>query len=125
MKDKFDFNDFLDQLQQMRKMGPLSQLVGMIPGADRMLKGREIDEKPIKQLEAVIRSMTNHEREKPDVLNGSRRKRIAKGSGTTIQDVNRVVKQFYDMQKMIKQMKKGNLSNLMRQFNLPPTMQMK
>ncbi len=124
-KDNFDFNDFLDQLQQMRKMGPLSQLVGMIPGADRMLKGKEIDEKPIKQLEAVIRSMTNKEREKPDLLNGSRRKRIATGSGTTIQDVNRVVKQYYDMQKMIKQMKKGNLSNLMRQFNLPANFQMK
>jgi signal recognition particle subunit SRP54 len=69
--------------------------------------------------------MTNKEREKPDILNGPRRKRIAAGSGTTIQDVNRVVKQFYDMQKMIKQMKKGNLSNLMRQFNLPANFQMK
>jgi len=124
-KDNFDFNDFLDQLQQMRKMGPLSQLVGMIPGADRMLKGKEIDEKPIRLLEAVIRSMTNKEREKPDLLNGSRRKRIATGSGTSIQEVNRVVKQYYDMQKMIKQMKKGNLSNLMRQFNLPANFQMK
>jgi signal recognition particle subunit SRP54 len=124
-KDNFDFNDFLDQLQQIRKMGPISQLVGMIPGADRMLKGKEIDEKPLKQLEAVIRSMTNKEREKPDVLNGSRRKRIAAGSGTSIQEVNRVVKQYYDMQKMIKQMKKGKLSNLMRQFNMPANFQMK
>jgi signal recognition particle subunit SRP54 len=124
-KDNFDFNDFLEQLQQIRKMGPISQLVGMIPGADRMLKGKEIDEKPLKQLEAVIRSMTNKEREKPDVLNGSRRKRIAAGSGTSIQEVNRVVKQYYDMQKMIKQMKKGKLSNLMRQFNMPANFQMK
>ncbi len=81
--NKFDFNDFLEQLHQIKKMGPLSQIVGMIPGADRMMKGQEIDEKPLKKVEAVITSMTNKEREKPDLLNGSRRKRIASGSGTT------------------------------------------
>ncbi len=118
-QNKFDFNDFLEQLQQIKKMGPLSQIVGMIPGADRMLKGKEIDEKPMKKVEAVITSMTNNEREKPDILNGSRRKRIAAGSGTTIQDVNKVIKQFYEMQKMIKQMKKGKLNNLFKNLNLP------
>jgi signal recognition particle subunit SRP54 len=118
-KNKFDFNDFLEQLQQIKKMGSLSQLVGMIPGADRMLKGKEIDEKPLKKVEAVITSMTNKERENPDILNGSRRKRIASGSGTTIQDVNKVIKQFYEMQKMIKQMKKGKFNNLFKNFNLP------
>jgi signal recognition particle subunit SRP54 len=118
-KNKFDFNDFLDQLQQIKKMGPLSQIMGMIPGADKMLKGQEIDEKPLKKVEAVITSMTNKEREKPDLLNGSRRKRIAAGSGTSIQDVNKVIKQFNEMQKMIKQMKKGKLNNLFKNFNLP------
>lgn len=118
-KNRFDFNDFLEQLQQIKKMGPLSQLVGMIPGADRMLKGKEVDEKPMKKVEAVITSMTNKERENPGILNGSRRKRIASGSGTTIQDVNRVIKQFNEMQKMIKQMKKGKFSNILKNFNLP------
>ena len=117
--NKFDFNDFLDQLQQIKKMGSLSQLVGMIPGADRMLKGKEIDEKPLRQVEAVISSMTLKERQAPDILNGSRRKRIAAGSGSSIQEVNRVVKQFYDMQKMIKQMKKGKFSNIFRSMGLP------
>lgn len=118
-KNKFDFNDFLDQLQQIKKMGPLSQIVGMIPGADKMMKGQDIDEKPLKKVEAVITSMTNKEREKPELLNGSRRKRIAAGSGTSIQDVNKVIKQFNEMQKMIKQMKKGKLNNLFKNFNLP------
>jgi signal recognition particle subunit SRP54 len=118
-KNKFDFNDFLDQLQQIKKLGPVSQLIGMIPGADKMLRGKEIDEKPLKKVEAVITSMTNKERENPNLLNGSRRKRIAGGSGTTIQDVNRVIKQFNEMQKMLKQMKKGKFSNMFRNFNMP------
>jgi len=114
--NKFDFSDFLDQLQQIRKMGSLSSLVSMIPGADKALKGKEVDEKPLKKVEAVIQSMTNKERSNPDLLNGSRRKRIASGSGSTIQDVNRVIKQFNEMQKMIKQMKKGKMSNLLSSF---------
>jgi signal recognition particle subunit SRP54 len=120
--NKFDFSDFLEQLQQIKKMGSLSQLAGMIPGVDRMMKGKEIDEKPLRQVEAVINSMTIRERENPDVLNGSRRKRISGGSGTTIQDVNRVIKQFYDMQKMIKQFKKGGMSNMFRKMGLPANM---
>ncbi|MGA2667806.1 MAG: signal recognition particle protein [Ignavibacteria bacterium] len=117
-KNKFDFNDFLDQLQQIKKMGPISQLVGMIPGADKMLRGKEVDEKPLKKVEAVITSMTKKERENPNLLNGSRRKRIASGSGTTIQDVNRVIKQFNEMQRMLKQMRKGKFSNLFRNFDI-------
>lgn len=117
--NKFDFSDFLEQLQQIKKMGSLSQLAGMIPGVDRIMKGKEIDEKPLRQVEAVINSMTINERENPDVLNGSRRKRISSGSGTTIQEVNRVIKQFYDMQKMIKQFKKGNMSNMFKNMGLP------
>jgi signal recognition particle subunit SRP54 len=124
--NKFDFSDFLEQLQQIKKMGPLSQLVGMIPGVDRMMKGKEIDDKPLKQVEAVINSMTTKERENPDVINGSRRKRLASGSGTTIQDVNRVIKQFYDMQKMLKQFKKGKgMSNMFRNMGLPPNFNLK
>ena len=117
--DQRDLERLDKQLQQIKKMGPLSQLVGMIPGADRILKGKEVDEKPMKKVEAVITSMTNKERENPNILNGSRRKRIASGSGTTIQDVNRVIKQFNEMQKMIKQMKKGKFSNILKNFNLP------
>jgi signal recognition particle subunit SRP54 len=118
-KNKFDFNDFLDQLQQIKKMGPLSQILSMIPGADKMLKGKEVDEKPMKKVEAVITSMTFNERENPNILNGSRRRRIAAGSGTSIQDVNRVIKQFHEMQKMLKQMKKGKMNNLLKNFNIP------
>ncbi|MFI5211606.1 MAG: signal recognition particle protein [Ignavibacteria bacterium] len=124
--NKFDFSDFLEQLQQIKKMGPISQLVGMIPGVDRMMKGKEIDDKPLKQVEAVINSMTIKERENPDVINGSRRKRLASGSGTSIQDVNRVIKQFYDMQKMLKQFKKGKgMSNMFRNMGLPPNFSLK
>ncbi len=124
--NKFDFSDFLEQLQQIKKMGPISQLVGMIPGVDRMMKGKEIDDKPLKQVEAVINSMTTKERENPDVINGSRRKRLASGSGTSIQDVNRVIKQFYDMQKMLKQFKKGKgMSNMFRNMGLPPNFSLK
>ncbi|HRJ85501.1 MAG TPA: signal recognition particle protein, partial [Ignavibacteria bacterium] len=109
--NKFDFGDFLDQLQQIKKMGSLSSLMGMIPGVDRIMKGKEIDDKPLRQVEAVINSMTLTERTNPDIINGARRKRIATGSGTSIQDVNRVIKQFYDMQKMIKTFKKGRGMN--------------
>ncbi len=124
--NKFDFGDFLEQLQQIKKMGSLSQLMGMIPGVDRLMKGKEIDDKPLRQVEAVISSMTLHERENPDVLNGSRRKRIASGSGTSIQDVNRVIKQFYDMQKMIKTFKKGRgMNNMLRNMGLPPNFSLK
>jgi signal recognition particle subunit SRP54 len=118
-KNKFDLNDFLEQLHQIKKMGPLQQILGMIPGAEKALKGQQIDEKPLKKIEAIIYSMTPAEREKPVILNGSRRMRIARGSGTTIQDVNRLIKQFNEMQKMMKQMNKGKLEKLMKQFNIP------
>jgi len=117
-KNKFDFADFLEQLQQIKKMGSLSQMIGLIPGADRILRSREINEKPIKKAEAIILSMTEEERENPELLNGSRRKRIAAGSGTTIQEVNRLVKQFYEMRKMIKQVSRGKFSNIFRNIQL-------
>lgn len=112
---QFTFDDFLDQLQQMKKMGPMSSLLEMIPGMNSSkLKGMEVDEKELVRVEAIIRSMTKKERLNPDIINGSRRKRIAAGSGTTIQDVNRVMKNFEQSKKMMKQfagmekdMKKG------------------
>lgn len=118
-KNRFDFNDFHEQLQQIKKMGPISQVLGMIPGVDKLMKGKEVDEKPLKKIEAIITSMTFKERENPNLLNGSRRKRIASGSGTSIQEVNKVIKQFYEMQRMIKQISKGKFQNMFRNLNLP------
>jgi len=100
---KFTLDDFLDQLQQLKKMGPLQNVLGMLPGVGAQLKGAEIGDDQVKRTEAIIRSMTPEERENPSIINGSRRTRIAKGSGTQVQDVNRLVKQFGEMQKMMKQ----------------------
>lgn len=102
----FDFEDFRDQLRQIQKMGPLGDILGMIPGVNRMTKGMDLSnaEGELKRTEAIINSMTAEERRNPSVLNGSRRRRIASGSGTTVQDVNMLVKQFRDMQKLMKQM---------------------
>ncbi|HCX73375.1 MAG TPA: signal recognition particle protein [Candidatus Cloacimonas sp.] len=100
-KNQFTFTDFLQQLQQIQKMGPLDQLLGMLPGMNK-IKNLQVDEKEIKHVEAIIYSMTNREREKPAIINGSRRKRIAEGSGTSIQQVNRLLKQFDQMKKMMK-----------------------
>lgn len=120
----FTLEDFLEQLQQIKKMGPLDQILGMIPGINK-IKGftEQIDEKELIHTEAIIRSMTPHERRHPEIINGSRRKRIARGSGTKIQDVNRLLKQFEQTRKMFKQIgmmsqkKKGKKMRL--PFNLP------
>lgn len=102
-RNQFTFSDFLSQLQQIQKMGPLDQLVGMMPGmGSKALKGLQVDEKEIKHIEAIIYAMTPREREKPVLINGSRRNRIARGSGTSIQKVNRLLKQFDQMKKMMK-----------------------
>ena len=100
---KFTLDDFLDQLQQLKKMGPLQNVLGMLPGVGAQLKGAEVSDDQVKRTEAIIRSMTPAERENPQIINGSRRTRIASGSGTQVQDVNRLVKQFAEMQKMMKQ----------------------
>lgn len=100
----FTLDDFLDQLQQLKKMGPLSGVMGMIPGLPKEMKNAEIGDDQVKVTEAIIRSMTPQERRKPELINGSRRTRIAKGSGTQVADVNRLVKQFAEMQKMMKKM---------------------
>jgi signal recognition particle subunit SRP54 len=105
-------------------MGSLRDLLGMLPGVDKALRGVEIDDKAFGRVEAIILSMTREERQQPRLLNGSRRKRIASGSGTSLQDVNRLIKQFEDMQKMMRNMTKGKMANMMgnRAPNLPPGM---
>ena len=104
-KNEFDLNDFLAQMQQLKKMGPLKNIIGMIPGINASkLQDAEVDDKALVHVEAIICSMTSKERADPSILNGSRRKRIAEGSGRNIQDVNRLMKQFDDMKKMMKQM---------------------
>ncbi|HWQ40959.1 MAG TPA: signal recognition particle protein [Desulfosporosinus sp.] len=102
-KQEFTLDDFLEQMQQMKKMGPLSSILEMIPGVGKQLKDVQIDEKDTAHIEAIIRSMTTEERRKPIVIKDSRKKRIAKGSGTSVQEVGRLLKQFEQMQKMMKQ----------------------
>ncbi|MFH0843104.1 MAG: signal recognition particle protein [Bacteroidota bacterium] len=103
-RDQFDLNDFIDQIQQIKKMGNVKDLMGMIPGVGKAVKDMDIDDNAFKNIEAIIRSMTPEERANPVVLNGSRRKRIAMGSGTTVQEVNKLVKQFDETRKMMKMM---------------------
>ncbi len=105
-KNQFDFNDFLSQLEQVKKMGNMKDLLGMIPGMGKALKGVDIDDNSFKPIEAIIRSMTLHERENPDIINGSRKNRIATGSGTSVPEVNQLLKQFQDMRKLMKTMNK-------------------
>lgn len=105
-KNQFDLNDFLNQLAQIKKMGNMKDLLGMVPGMGKALQGVDVDENTFKPLEAIIRSMTIDERENPDVLNSSRKDRIAKGSGTSIQQVNQLLKQFGELRKMMKTMNK-------------------
>lgn len=106
-KNQFTFEDFLDQMKMIKKMGSLRDLLGMIPGMDKQLRNVQIDDKAMARVEAIILSMTREERLNPRLLNGSRRRRIALGSGSSTQDVNRLIKQFEDMQKMMKTMTKG------------------
>lgn len=101
-KNQFNFNDFLNQIQQIKKMGNLKELASMIPGVGKAIKDLDIDDDAFKGIEAIIRSMTEQERVNPEIINGSRRQRIARGSGTTIQEVNRLLKQFEDTRKMMK-----------------------
>ncbi|QCK14795.1 signal recognition particle protein [Mangrovivirga cuniculi] len=105
-KNQFDFEDFLSQLQQIKKMGNLKDLMAMIPGMGKAIKNLDIDDDSFKPIEAIIFSMTPEERSNPDVINGSRRQRIATGSGTTVQEVNKLLKQFNEMKKMMKTMNK-------------------
>jgi signal recognition particle subunit SRP54 len=108
-KAEFTLDDFLDQLQQVQKMGPIGQLVGMIPGMGGIAKDAQeaVDRGELRRTEAIIRSMTRHERREPSILTGARRRRIAAGSGTSLTDVNRLVKQFAEIQRVMKQMAGG------------------
>ncbi len=113
-KDQFGFDDFLSQIQQIKKMGSMKDLLGMIPGAGKALKGIDIDDNAFKGIEAIIHSMTPEERTSPSILNGSRKKRIAKGSGTSVQEVNQLLKQFTQMSKMMKMMQGGGGRKMMQ-----------
>ncbi|MCK5705809.1 MAG: signal recognition particle protein, partial [Cyclobacteriaceae bacterium] len=105
-KNQFNFDDFLSQLEQIKKMGNIKDLVGMIPGMSKAMKGLDVDDESFKPIESIIKSMTKKERASPDIINGSRRKRIATGSGTSIQQVNSLMKQFAEMRKLMKNMNK-------------------
>ncbi len=113
-KNQFGFDDFLSQIQQVKKMGSMKDLVGMIPGAGKALKDVDIDDDAFKGIEAIIHSMTPTERTQPSVINGSRKKRIAKGSGTSVQQVNQLLKQFNQMSKMMKMMQGGGGKKMMQ-----------
>ena len=119
-KSQFSLEDFLDQLQEVKKMGPINQVMGMLPGMNKLPAGTNVDEGALVKIEAIIQSMTIEERRHPSLINGSRRKRIAAGSGTTVQDVNRLMKQYDQMQKMIKSLGKGGgMKRAMRGMRLP------
>lgn len=120
-KNKFDLDDFLKQIHQIKKMGNVKDLMGMIPGMGKMMKNMQVDDDMFKSIEAIIQSMTPQEREKPEVLNASRKKRIARGSGTSVEEVNKLLKQFQDTRKMMKMMgDKKKMSQMMKQMkNMP------
>jgi len=111
-KAEFDLEDFLDQLQQIKKMGSLESILRMIPGVGSQLKNAQVDDRQLVRVEAIINSMTKEERRNPKILNGSRRRRIAVGSGTRVQDVNQLMRQFEQMKKMMKQMNKKSFRGL-------------
>jgi signal recognition particle subunit SRP54 len=111
-RQEFTLEDFLDQLKQIRRMGSLGSLLGMIPGLGAQMRGMKIDEKDMDRVEAIILSMTPEERRHPDIIKGSRRLRIAKGSGTSVQAVNQLIKQFNQMQKVMKRVAQGKMPDL-------------
>jgi signal recognition particle subunit SRP54 len=118
-KSQFNLEDFLDQLQEIKKMGPISQLMGMIPGLNKLPANADVDDKSLIRVEAIIQSMTKKERHNPNLLNGNRRKRIALGSGTSVQEVNKVLKQFLEMQKMMKMVSRGKMPKNFRGMKMP------
>jgi len=115
-KNQFGFDDFLTQIQQVKKMGNMKDLMGMIPGADKAMKGVDINDDAFKYIEAIIGSMTPAERTNPDLLNINRKKRIAKGAGRDLNEVNQMVKQFHQMSKMMKMMQGGKGKQMMQMF---------
>lgn len=117
-KNQFGFDDFLSQLEQIKKMGNLKDIMGMIPGVGKAVKDIDIDDNSLKPIEAIIKSMTLKERENPDLINGSRKIRISKGSGTTVQEVNQLLKQFTEMRKMMKMMNKMGGKRALQAMNM-------
>ncbi|RME23537.1 MAG: signal recognition particle protein, partial [Candidatus Zixiibacteriota bacterium] len=117
LKQQFDFEDFLEQMNQLKKMGPLDSLLGMIPGVGKQLKGMKIAERDVERMTAIIKSMTIQERRHPHIIDGSRKKRIAAGSGNSVQAVNQLLKQFFAMQKMFGKLNKKKLAGLARGFS--------
>ena len=114
-KNTFDFNDFIGQIQQIQKMGNMKDLLGMIPGMGKTLKNVDIDDDAFKGIESIIQSMTNAERTTPELIDNSRKKRIARGSGKSLEDVNKLLKQFQETKKMMKLMSnKQNMKSLMK-----------
>ncbi|MBQ8450508.1 MAG: signal recognition particle protein, partial [Bacteroidaceae bacterium] len=112
-RNQFDFNDFLSQIEQIKKMGNIKDLMAMIPGMGKAIKDIDIDDNAFKSVEAIIHSMTPKERENPDIINQSRRERIARGSGTTLQEVNRLMKQFEQIRKAMKTVAGGKMGKMM------------
>ena len=123
-RNKFDFNDFLGQIHQIKKMGNLKDLAAMIPGVGKAVKDMDIDDNAFKGIEAIIYSMTPFERANPALINNSRKMRIAKGSGTSLQEVNKLIKQFDQTRKMMKMMTDKRFSSVMKNMkgNLPDNM---
>ena len=120
-ENKFDMNDLLEQFRQIKKMGSLKSILSMVPGMEKQLRNVDIDDRQMLRIEAVITSMTKKERAKPDIINASRRKRIAAGAGVKVEDVNRLMKQYEQMKKMFKQMnQKGGKRKMLKGMNLPP-----
>ena len=118
-KNKFDFNDFQSQLKQIKKMGDIKSLINMIPGMSKMTKNLDIDDKAFNKVEAIIQSMTLEERAKPELLNMSRKRRIARGCGHNIHEINMFIKQFDQMRKMMHMMSKGKFNNAMGGGGMP------
>ncbi len=118
-KEQFDLEDFYKQIQQIKKMGPLEQILGMIPGIGKQLKNVSLDDDAFVRVEAIINSMTPQERRKPQIINGSRRRRIAMGSGTRVQDVNQLLNQFEEMRRMLRRMKSGKMKGAFRPDTFP------
>ncbi|HEY4612118.1 MAG TPA: signal recognition particle protein [Bacteroidota bacterium] len=118
-KSQFTLEDFLDQLREIKKMGPLSSVIGMLPGANRLPANAQVDDTALVRIEAIIQSMTVEERRRPSIINGSRRKRIAMGSGTTVQEINRLLKQFDEMQRMMKKFSRGGMKRAMQGMKFP------
>ena len=116
-KNKFDYDDFLSQIKKIKKMGDMKDLIGMIPGAGKHIKNIDVDENIFKNIEVIISSMTIKERQNPELINISRKNRISKGSGRSIDEVNQLIKQFNQMSKMMKMMKSNKSANMMNMFN--------